>query len=56
MAADLVVFDPRTIRDTATYLDPHRYPEGVVYVLVNGQLTIDEGEHTGASAGRVFTF
>jgi N-acyl-D-amino-acid deacylase len=50
--ADLVVFDPATVRDTATYEDPKRFPEGIPYVMVNGTLVKDEGAHTGAAAGR----
>ncbi|NLW50144.1 MAG: D-aminoacylase [Candidatus Brocadiaceae bacterium] len=55
MAADLVAFDPETVRDTATYEDPRRYPEGIPYVAVNGVLVKDEGRHTGALPGRVLT-
>ena len=50
--ADLVVFDPDTLRDTATYENPISYPEGVHFVVVNGTPTIEEGESTGATAGR----
>jgi N-acyl-D-aspartate/D-glutamate deacylase len=50
---DVTVFDPETIIDKATYQDPHRYPEGIKYVLVNGVVTIEDGEHTGARAGRI---
>jgi N-acyl-D-amino-acid deacylase len=52
-AADLVVFDPATVRDTATYEDPCRYPEGIDVVLVNGVAVKDAGGHTGALPGRV---
>ena len=52
MWADVVVFDPDTVIDRATYQDPHQYPEGIEYVLVNGAVTVDEGEYTGALAGR----
>ncbi|MBM3130264.1 MAG: D-aminoacylase [Chloroflexi bacterium] len=51
--ADLVVFDPATIADTATFTEPHQFPTGIDYVLVNGTLTIDHGKHTEARAGRV---
>jgi len=51
--ADVVVFDPDTIIDKATFAKPHQYPEGIVHVVVNGQLTVAKGEHTGAGAGRV---
>ncbi len=50
--ADLVVFDPEKISERATYRDPHKFCEGVVDVVVNGQLVIDGGEDTGARAGR----
>ncbi|MBV9354623.1 MAG: D-aminoacylase [Chloroflexi bacterium] len=50
--ADLVVFDADLVRDTATYERPRSAPEGIPYVLVNGQLVIDGGSHTGALPGR----
>ena len=50
--ADLVAFDPDTIRDTATFEDPHRYPEGIGLVVVNGVITVREGAMTGELAGR----
>ena len=62
MWADLVVFDPQTIRDRATSRFPykfplehypHKYPEGIHYVLVNGQLVISKGRHTGALSGKI---
>ncbi len=44
--ADLVIFDPDTVADTATYIDPHRYPEGIHYVVVNGEAAVGpEGTH-----------
>jgi N-acyl-D-amino-acid deacylase len=51
--ADVVVFDPDTIADKATYEKPHQYAVGVEYVLVNGTPVIANGEHTGALPGRV---
>lgn len=51
-AADIVVFDPQTVRDTNSYEQPKSYPEGVPYVLVNGVVVVDQGEHTGARPGR----
>jgi N-acyl-D-amino-acid deacylase len=51
--ADLVVFDPATVRDVATYADPHRFPAGIEHVLVAGEVTIRDGRRTGARPGRV---
>ena len=51
--ADIVVCDPDTVIDRATYQDPHRYPEGIEYVVVNGRLVIKNGEHTGELPGRI---
>ncbi len=50
--ADLVVFDPETVRDTATYENPRSHPEGIPYVMVNGVLVKDEDRPTGALPGR----
>jgi N-acyl-D-aspartate/D-glutamate deacylase len=52
MAADLVCFDPETVRDTATYEDPRQLPLGIPYVVVNGRLVVDDGRHTGDLPGR----
>lgn len=52
LAADIAVFDPATTTDRATFTNPHQYSEGMRYVLVNGQLVIDGGRHTGARPGR----
>lgn len=51
--ADVVVFDPATIRDTATYDNPRQYPTGIHYVFVNGLLTVDAGKQTNARGGSV---
>jgi len=56
MWADVVVFDPKRIADVATYENPHRYPEGIEHVLVNGEIVVDGGEHTGALPGKVLRF
>lgn len=53
--ADLVLFDPDTVADRATYEEPFQYPDGIRYVVVNGVITVDEGEHTGARAGLVLS-
>ena len=52
LAADLVVFDPATVRSLATYDEPRQFPEGIPYVFVNGVPVVDGGEHTGATPGR----
>ena len=49
--ADLVVFDPDTIKDEATYVDPHRYPSGIHHVMVNGKFVIRAGALTGERPG-----
>jgi N-acyl-D-aspartate/D-glutamate deacylase len=51
--ADLVLFDPATVADRATFDDPFQYPVGIDTVIVNGQVVLDEGTHTGARPGRV---
>jgi N-acyl-D-amino-acid deacylase len=51
--ADVVVFDPSKIQDHATYEKPHQYSTGVVHVFVNGTQVLKDGEHTGATPGRV---
>jgi N-acyl-D-amino-acid deacylase len=50
--ADIVIFDPETVIDVATYSDPHQYPLGVQAVLVNGKIAVQNGEHTGVLNGR----
>lgn len=53
MRADITVFDPGTIIDKGTFEKPHQYPEGIYYVLVNGQLAIDNQEFKNIKAGNV---
>ena len=52
MKADVVVFDPNKVAAKATFENPKQFPEGIDYVLVNGDIVIDEGTHTGALPGR----
>ncbi len=52
MLADIVVFDPATVRSNATYDDPRQFPDGIGYVIVNGVIVVDGGVHTGATPGR----
>jgi N-acyl-D-amino-acid deacylase len=54
--ADLVLFDPATVRDTATWDDPKREPEGIDLVVVNGAVAYDAGTHTGARTGRMLCY
>jgi N-acyl-D-amino-acid deacylase len=51
--ADIVIFNPDTVIDVSTWQEPHRYPVGIPYVIVNGQLVIENGEHTGRLPGRI---
>jgi N-acyl-D-amino-acid deacylase len=51
--ADIVIFDPEKIKDKATYSDPHQYPEGIAYVIVNGQIVVDNGILTGSRPGKI---
>ncbi len=53
MWADVLVFDFARVRDLATYENPHQFSEGMRYVVVNGQLVLDDGRMTGALPGQV---
>ena len=52
MKADIVIFDPDRIQARATFDDPKQYPAGIDYVLVNGKVVVENGNHTGALPGR----
>jgi N-acyl-D-aspartate/D-glutamate deacylase len=51
--ADVTIFDAERVIDKATYTEPFAYNEGIEYVIVNGQVVLDRGQHTGAMPGRV---
>jgi N-acyl-D-amino-acid deacylase len=51
--ADIVIFDPKKISDKATYMNPHQYPVGIHYVIVNGCIVVEDGKHTGKLPGVV---
>ena len=53
MWADITIFDPQKIIDKATFMAPHQYPEGIEYVIVNGKIVIEKGEHTKEKPGKV---
>jgi dihydroorotase/N-acyl-D-amino-acid deacylase len=53
LKADLLIFDPATVRDTATFEKPHSYAEGVSLVVINGQVVFEGGKMTAARPGRV---
>jgi N-acyl-D-amino-acid deacylase len=50
--ADIVIFDEQTVKDNSTFNAPHQYSSGFEYVLVNGQITVAKGQHTGVKAGK----
>ena len=51
--ADITIFNPATVIDNATFADPHQYPTGIDYVIVNGKVVIEKGEHSGVLAGEL---
>lgn len=51
--ADITIFDPNTVIDKSTFEDPHQYPEGIPFVIVNGKITVDEGKYVDLRAGTV---
>jgi len=52
-AADLAIFDPRTVKDESTFPEPHRYPTGIPYVVVNGTVVVDDNRMRARGTGRV---
>jgi N-acyl-D-amino-acid deacylase len=53
MWADLTIFNPEKIIDRATFANPHQYPDGIEYVIVNGKIVVERGEHTKEKPGRI---
>jgi N-acyl-D-amino-acid deacylase len=53
MVADLTILNPATIQDRATFERPHEYPAGIAWVILAGQVVIEQGEHTGKMCGQV---
>jgi N-acyl-D-aspartate/D-glutamate deacylase len=53
MAADITIFDPDTVADKATFENPLQYSAGIEYVVVNGSVVLNKGQHTGAKPGHV---
>jgi N-acyl-D-aspartate/D-glutamate deacylase len=51
--ADLVIFNPETIMDKATWDKPHQYPSGISWVLVNGKIAINNGKYTDSLPGKI---
>ena len=51
--ADIVIWNPETVTDKGTQLEPRRYPDGIPYVLVNGEMVVDNGAHTGLLPGKI---
>ncbi len=55
MDADIVVLDPETVIDMATYQEPHQFPVGIEYVIVNGEVVVEKERHTGATPGKILS-
>jgi dihydroorotase/N-acyl-D-amino-acid deacylase len=53
--ADITIFDPLTVTDRATFEVPHQYPEGILYVIINGKLAVNQGKFQGIKAGEVLS-
>ena len=51
--ADVVVFDPETVADQATFTEPHQYPVDIPWVIVNGQIAVENGVYRDVRSGRV---
>ena len=53
--ADIVILDFNTVRDKATFFKPHEYPEGIKYVMINGQFVVENGKPNGALPGKIIS-
>ena len=51
--ADIAIFNKDEIKDKATFENPHQYPEGIYYVIVNGNIAVDHGKITGLKSGKI---
>ncbi|HHP7241262.1 MAG TPA: amidohydrolase family protein [Cyclobacteriaceae bacterium] len=51
--ADITIFNPKTVIDKSTFSDPHQYPEGIEYVIINGKIAVEKGEFKDARSGKV---
>ena len=51
--ADITIFNPQTIKDQSTFENPHQYPAGIPYVLVNGRIVVDHGIYKDVRAGKI---
>ena len=53
MVADVVVFDYNNLKERATYENGNQHPEGIDYVIINGDITVEKGEHLGVLKGKI---
>ncbi|MBL8207368.1 MAG: amidohydrolase family protein, partial [Blastocatellia bacterium] len=51
--ADVTIFNSETVRDNATFEQPHQYASGIEYVIVNGKVVLEQGKHTGVRPGAI---
>jgi N-acyl-D-aspartate/D-glutamate deacylase len=51
--ADIVIFDAKKVKERASFNVPHQYPEGIIYVIVNGEVVVEKEEYTGLLRGKV---
>jgi len=51
--ADITLFDPDTVMDTGTFVEPEQFPQGIIWVIVNGKIEVENGKETGVRAGKI---